>query len=53
MINKALKAVMCFLTAFASCMLPFHQCMQIQAFDDTTEEFLFNGNIYYQVNEYG
>lgn len=52
-IKKIVRVVLCVLLAVIVSAINVRECMDVYAFEDSEEEFLFNGNIYYRINEYG
>ncbi|MGN0630357.1 MAG: leucine-rich repeat protein [Ruminococcus sp.] len=53
MIKKLGRAVVCALLAAVITVLSLAECLNAYAFEESVEEFLYNGNIYYRINECG
>lgn len=53
MIKKLGRAVICALLAAVIGLLSPAEYINVYAFEESAEEFLYNGNIYYRINEFG
>lgn len=51
-IKKIGITVLCMVMSILICILMLPLSMYAEAFEENTDEFLFNGNIYYQINEF-